>query len=340
MPKLAKVRSLDPTLRGKQVDEITEDLQRLVIGQSQAVERVVDAYQATMCGMNAPHRPLASFLLLGPTGTGKTRLVEAFAQILHGSSDKMLKVNCAEFQHGHEIAKLVGSPPGYLGHRETQPMLCQQALTPCMSDKHRIALILFDEIEKAGDTLWKLLLGILDKAKMSTGANQDVDFTRCMIFLTSNLGSKEIQSALNPNLGFAPRSEVGDLSLKVNAAVRDKFTPEFLNRIDSKIVFKPLSTEDLHKILQLELGNVRRRIMEASVTEKLPRFILTVTPGVEAHIIEEGTDEKYGARHLKRVLEKLLVQPIVNLLSSGQIQDGDTIRADWDGGRMVFGFDN
>src|SRR6266700_3491993 len=156
-----------------------------------------------LSGMTSPGRPIGNFLFLGPTGTGKTRMVEATAESLVGDPRAVIKIDCAEFQHSHEIAKLIGSPPGYLGHRETHPLLSQEVLNQYQTDKVRISFVLFDEIEKASDALWNLLLGILDKGTLTLGDNRRVDFSRAMIFMTSNLGAAEMGSILRPNMGFA-----------------------------------------------------------------------------------------------------------------------------------------
>ena len=217
-----------------------------MVGQDEAIEQVVKVYQTYLAGMANPGRPIANFLFLGPTGSGKTRMVEATAEALAGDPRAMLKVDCAEFAHSHEISKLIGSPPGYLGHRETRSILTQEALEQHYTDKFQLSFLLFDEIEKASDSLWSLLLGILDKARLTLGDNRRVDFSRCMIFMTSNLGAAEMSNLLHPRLGFAAGAEEPSsrLSKKVTGtgleAARRKFTPEFMNRIDKVVVFHPL----------------------------------------------------------------------------------------------------
>src|SRR5438045_7566940 len=186
-----------------------------------------------LAGMNGPARPIGNFLFLGPTGSGKTRLVEASAESLVGDSRAMIKIDCAEFQHSHEIAKLIGSPPGYLGHRETHPLLSQEVLNQYHTERVKLSFVLFDEIEKASDTLWNLLLGILDKATLTLGDNRRVDFSRALIFMTSNLGASEMNALIRPNLGFAPGLADNSLNGRISSAgveaARRKFTPEFIN---------------------------------------------------------------------------------------------------------------
>ena len=167
---------LDPELQSPEVRDFEAALAKRVVGQERAVRRLAHVYQVYRAGLQAPGRPIANLLFLGPTGSGKTRLVEAAAESLFGHADALLKIDCAEFQHGHEIAKLVGSPPGYLGHRETQPMITQENLDARHTDKLKLSLVLFDEIEKASEALWQLLLGILDKATLTLGDNRRVDF--------------------------------------------------------------------------------------------------------------------------------------------------------------------
>src|SRR3954463_866016 len=195
-------RVLDAKQSGDEASSLRDNLSRLVIGQSEAIEQIVDVYQMHVTGLAAPGRPVGNFLLLGPTGSGKTRTVEALAQALIGNPQAVIKIDCAEFQHSHEIAKLIGSPPGYIGHRETHPLLSQEVLAQHHSEALKISLVLFDEIEKASDALWNLLLGILDKATLTLGDSRQVDFSRALIFMTSNIGAAEMSSLVNPKLGF------------------------------------------------------------------------------------------------------------------------------------------
>src|SRR5262245_23189154 len=205
---MAKLAVLDTTRTGKQAQDLSNKLRSLVVGQEEAIHEVVTAYQSHVTGMSPTGRPVGNFLFLGPTGSGKTRVVEATAQALLNDARAVIKIDCAEFQHSHEIAKLIGSPPGYLGHRETHALLSQEALNRHHTDKVKLSLVLFDEIEKASDALWNLLLGILDKGILTLGDNRKVDFSSAMIFLTSNLGAAEISSLCTPRMGFqAPTSE-------------------------------------------------------------------------------------------------------------------------------------
>jgi len=315
------------------------------VGQDEAIHQIVKAYQTHLAGLSPVGRPVGNFLFLGPTGSGKTRVVEATAESLLDNSRSVIKIDCAEFQHSHEIAKLIGSPPGYLGHRETHPLLSQETLNQHHTEKVQLSFVLFDEIEKASDALWNLLLGILDKATLTLGDNRKVDFSGAMVFLTSNLGAAEMSSLVGPRLGFhvpsfSDNSAQAQLSARISdagiAAACRKFTPEFINRLDKIVVFKSLGTEELRRIVDIELKMVQQRIQASAASKP---FRLNVTDTAREFLLEEGTDFRYGARHLKRAIERLLVQPLSNLMASGQIHWGDCIRVSHQDGSdaLVFG---
>ena len=322
---------LDPTRRSNDAREFDSSLRRKIVGQDQAVEKVAEIYQMFLAGLNAPNRPVGNLLFLGPTGSGKTRVVEAMAEALFGDARACIKIDCAEFQHSHEIAKLIGSPPGYLGHRETHPLLTQEALNQWHTEKLKLSILLFDEIEKASDSLWQLLLGILDKATLTLGDNRRVDLSNCIIIMTSNLGASEMSGLVGGGFGFAPKTVQVDSSLddKINRtaveAARRKFTPEFMNRIDKVVVFKTLRPEHLEQILEIELGMVQQRVLMAAGAHQ---FVFNCTPKVKNYLLSEGTDPKYGARHLKRAIERHIVFPLANLVATGQVKLGDFVRID------------
>jgi ATP-dependent Clp protease ATP-binding subunit ClpB len=325
---------LDPARQSSEVQGFEDRLRRKVVGQDRAVRQLARIYQVFRAGIAAPGRPLANLLLLGPTGSGKTRLVEAAAEILFGKDRAVLKIDCAEFQHSHEISKLIGSPPGYLGHRETHPLITQEALDQFHTENLKVSLVLFDEIEKASDSLWQLLLGILDKATLTLGDNQRVDFSRCIVFLTSNLGSQEMVNLVDGSLGFVTgRADHSELDQKIyrtaSEAARRKFTPEFMNRLDKVIVFRSLQSSHLEQILDIELERVQERII--SSPQGRP-FVFQCTPAAREFLLAEGTDAKYGARHLKRAIERHIVFPISNLLATDQIRLGDLITVDFEPG--------
>lgn len=330
---------LDITKTGSAAAAFRDGLRALIIGQDEAVAQIVNVYQMFLTGMQAPGRPVGSFLFLGPTGSGKTRIVEATAELLAGSARAAVKIDCGELQHSHEIAKLIGSPPGYLGHRETHPMLSQETLNEFHTDDMQLSFVLFDEIEKASDALWNLLLGILDKATLTLGDGRRVDFSKAMIFMTSNLGAAAMEAILRPRLGFvlgaADSSRTGKIEQAGLEAARRKFSPEFINRLDKIVVFRPLGEPELRQILEIELRMVQERVFQSAAAEP---FVFNVTPAAKEHLLSEGTNEKYGARHLKRAVERILVEPIANLIASGQVREGDVLRIDFEpaGGRMLF----
>jgi ATP-dependent Clp protease ATP-binding subunit ClpA len=332
--------TLDPSRRSSDAQDFDNAIRRKIVGQDDAIEKVTEIYQMFLAGLNAPGRPVGNLLFLGPTGSGKTRVVEAVAEALFGDPRAIVKIDCAEFQHSHEIAKLIGSPPGYLGHRETHPLLTQEALNQWHTERVKLSLLLFDEIEKASDSLWQLLLGILDKATLTLGDNRRVDLSQCLIVLTSNLGAGEMSELLNGNMGFAQPSGVIDSKIddKMNRAAVDaarrKFSPEFMNRIDKVVVFKTLRHEHLEKILEIELGLVQQRILQATGNNQ---FVFNCTPRVKDLLLREGTDPKYGARHLKRSIEKNIVFPLANLVATAQVRLGDFVRIDLnEQGTMTF----
>ena len=328
-PEKAK---LDPSRHSFESREFESAMRRRIVGQEGGIRALADLYQVFRAGMCSAGRPVGNLLFLGPTGSGKTRIVEAAAEILFGDPRAVIKVDCAEFQHSHEIAKLIGSPPGYLGHRETHPLITQEALATYHKENLKLSFLLFDEIEKASDSLWQLLLGILDKATLTLGDNRRVDLSQTMIFLTSNLGGGEITELMTGGMGFVQPADKledkldGKIELTAQAAAKKKFSPEFMNRLDKVVVFHPLRQEQLEQILEIELGMVQQRVLDTGRGQ----FLFRVTPPARKFLLQEGTDMKYGARHLKRAIEKHVVFPLANLLATEQIHFGDMLAIDWD----------
>src|SRR3989440_2628442 len=324
---------LDPSKRSTDTIDFQAALRSKIVGQEEGVHALVDLYQVFRAGLNSPGRPVGNLLFLGPTGSGKTRIVEAAAEILFGEARAVIKIDCAEFQHSHEIAKLIGSPPGYLGHRETHPLITQETLSAGHTDKLKLSFLLFDEIEKASDALWQLLLGMLDKATLTLGDNRKVDLSQTVIFLTSNLGGGEIAELMEGGMGFIQPTDtpVASLNEKVERmaveAARRKFSPEFMNRLDKVVVFHPLKREQLQEVLDIELGQVQQRVLDTAKGQ----FLFRVTEACRDFLLREGTDQRYGARHLKRAIERHVVYPLANLLATEQVHLGDLVRIDWDG---------
>jgi ATP-dependent Clp protease ATP-binding subunit ClpA len=332
----AKSFSLNPYIKCERAQEFEGKLSARIVGQEKAVRRMSSLYQLFLAGLNEKNRPVGTLLFLGPTGAGKTRVVEAAAEVLFGDPNAVIKVDCAEFQHSHEIAKLVGSPPGYLGHRETSPLLAQENLDRFHKPEVQLSLVLFDEIEKASDAVWALLLGILDKATLTLGDNRRVDFSRALIIMTSNLGASEMSALMTGGIGFAAgqksksNSAIDQLDQKINRtaveAARRKFSPEFINRIDKMVVFRSLTEHDLRRILELELQAVQDRIMRSAGT----KFLFHCSPAFKERLLQDGIDYRYGARHLKRSVERSMVLPLSNLVATGQVQFGDSVYVDVD----------
>ncbi len=323
---------LDPSKRSTDTIDFQTALKGKIVGQEEGVQALVDLYQVFRAGLNSPGRPVGNLLFLGPTGSGKTRIVEAASEILFGDPRSVIKVDCAEFQHSHEIAKLIGSPPGYLGHRETHPLITQETLAAGHRDDLKLSFLLFDEIEKASDALWQLLLGMLDKATLTLGDNRKVDLSQTVIFLTSNLGGGEIAELMEGGMGFVQPTDkpIVGLDEKVERtaveAARRKFSPEFMNRLDKVVVFHPLRREQLQEVLDIELGRVQQRVLDTAKGQ----FLFRVTEAGRDFLLQEGTDQRYGARHLKRAIERHVVYPLANLLATDQVSLGDLVRIDWD----------
>ena len=342
------IRQLDEARVSKKADDLASKFKNRIIGQPKAFEaltRVLEKYQS---GIYDRTRPIASLLFLGPTGVGKTGSVEAFVEGLFGSATHFLKVDCAEFQHSHEIAKLTGSPPGYLGHRETHAFFTNKAIrgkfckyTPtgaeCGQLDPAFTVILFDEIEKANDSLWNLLLGILDRGSLTTGTNEVVDFTPTVIIMTSNVGSAELAvKSGSAGIGFANTVDytfdydtMKDVAM---SAARQKFTPEFLNRLDDAIVFRSLSPADLIPILRIELDKLRAQIILTSRNV----FELEVSPAATSKILADGYDKRYNARNLRRTIERYVSLPLARLVATGQIFDNDTLVVDYKDGKWAY----
>jgi ATP-dependent Clp protease ATP-binding subunit ClpA len=302
---------------------LVEALSERLVGQPDAVQAVAPFVQMFQAQLSPEGRPAGVFLLLGPTGTGKTRTVECLADVLHGNEKCFLKVDCGEFQMEHEVAKLIGAPPGYLGHRETQPMLTQAKLSAVTTERSGLSIVLFDEVEKAAPSLTRLLLGVLDKGILRLGDNTAVNFERSLIFLTSNLGAAEMMRELEPQFGFeaAARTGVGEASRERiekigTGAVRRKFSPEFVNRIDRVVAYQPLDREALERILDQQLAKLQEMI---DSRQGARTFRVVVSEAAKSVLLDRGTSVRYGARELKRTIQRLLLQPLAVLVAEGSV---------------------
>ncbi len=311
--------------------DLADVLSELVVGQPTAIANIVPFIEIHEAGLASEGRPAGVFLLLGPTGTGKTRTVEALAQALHGSSRKMLKVDCGEFQMEHEVAKLIGAPPGYLGHRETQPLLTQNKLNAVVSQFSDLSIVLFDEIEKAAPSMARLLLGILDKGTLRLGDNSSVNFEKSVIFLTSNLGARTMTREMRPGFGFdamvpKDRDRIGAKLERIGlAAVRRKFSPEFVNRLDAVITYRPLTADSLAAILDQRLEDFQEHI-DSRLGDAA--FQLEVPSRTKKFLLKNGASAEYGARELKRTLHRHLIVPLARAVADGEIAPGETVVAD------------
>jgi ATP-dependent Clp protease ATP-binding subunit ClpA len=307
---------------------ILDLLSQKIVGQQTAINGIASTVKTYQAGLAPLGRPAGVFLLLGPTGTGKTRTVEALAEILHGAAEKVVKINCGEFQSDHEVAKLIGSPPGYLGHNETKPALTQDRLQEAASPYCDLSIVLFDEIEKAAPAVSKLLLGVLDKATLRLGNNTEVNFEKSLIFLTSNLGAREMMKELQPELGFRPPAagQSTDLTKKLEAialnSVRRMYSPEFVNRIDVVVTYQPLDSEALALILDQQIADLQQHV-NGRLADKC--FNIEISDESRAFLLAKGTSPEYGARELKRAIHKYLTQPLATLVIDSKIQPRSTV---------------
>jgi ATP-dependent Clp protease ATP-binding subunit ClpA len=321
--------AMRPRFGSSGAGDLREELMTRVVGQPQALAQIVPYVQMHQAGLSPEGRPAGVFLLLGPTGTGKTRTVEALADVLHGREKHMLKVDCGEFQMEHEVAKLIGAPPGYLGHRETPPMLTQQKLGAVASESSDLALVLFDEIEKAAPSMTRLLMGVLDKAVLRLGDNSTVNFERTLIFLTSNLGAREMRDHIRPGFGFQAAVSSTGSTHKLHqigmGAVRRHFAPEFVNRIDSIVTYLPLNEEALADIVDLQIAALELHI-ENRLGERA--FELDVTVAARQFLLEKGTSSEYGARELKRTILRELTQPLAAMVAKGEVATEAIVRVE------------
>jgi ATP-dependent Clp protease ATP-binding subunit ClpA/ActR/RegA family two-component response regulator len=312
-----------------QAESLSSVLASKVVGQPGVIDALVPCVEMFQAGLSPENRPVGVFLLLGPTGTGKTRTVEALAEALHGSSKSLLKIDCGEYQMEHEVAKLIGAPPGYLGHRETQPALTQQKLTAVASEKCGLSLVLFDEIEKAAPSMARLMLGLLDRGILRLGDNTQVSFENTIVFMTSNLGAREMMREIAPEVGFqsAVAVQAGEVAGKLKKvamnAVRRKFSPEFVNRIDHVITYQPLEAQSFAAIVDHEVEWLRRHVVSRLGTQA---FVVDVPFAARQWLMEHGTSVEYGARELKRIVHRHLTQPLATMVTRGQIEPGTSVR--------------
>ena len=327
----APKRILDLNKRSPEVATLVEVLNKRIVGQPEAVKVLADIVETYQSGLCDPNRPAGTALFMGVTGSGKTATVEAACEALFGDPRACVKIDAAEYQFAHEVAKLVGSPAGYLGHRETPALLNQKRLQAYHTEKLKLGIVLIDEVEKASDALWQLMLGILDKATLTLGDTSVVNFSQSIIVMTSNLGAKDMSRLMmGHGLGYHPETVTAVSKEKItdiakNAAIKH-FTPEFLNRIDYTVVFNPLTESDIRQVMCIELGLVQRAMFSVG------KFLYQLTNKAKEKIMEEGFSKEYGARNLKRTIERRVRLPLARLLASAQISPGDAVLVDDLGG--------
>jgi len=330
MPAAATARKLDPSLNNNLSKLLKQQFANKIVGQEEAVQALMDMTESYKAGFCDPNQPAGNALFLGPTGCGKTHVCEVFAESLFGTRKACVRIDCAEYQHSHEIAKLVGSPAGYLGHRETPAYFTQARLDKYHTEALKLSLVMFDEVEKSSDALWNLLLGILDNATLTLGTNEIVDFSKTIIVLTSNLGAREMA---NRGIGFVEPSDERDQARLEHIAVsaaKSKFSPELMNRFQNIVTFKTLTKTDIEQVLEIELFELAHRLTMTNIERTVPcPFSIRVSPAARKELLNEGWSKEYGARHLKRAITKAIMKPLAKIFNSGQITSGDIIIVDY-----------
>ena len=291
-----------------------ERLHQRVVGQDEAIAAVANAVRRSRSGLSDPNRPVGSFIFLGPTGVGKTELARALAEFLFDDERAMVRIDMSEYQEKHAVARLIGAPPGYVGYDEGGQLTEAVRRRP-------YSVVLFDEVEKAHPDVFNVLLQVLDDGRLTDGQGRTVDFRNAVLIMTSNLGSQLIQELAGQDFGEATAA--------VNAVLREHFRPEFLNRVDEIIVFRPLTQEQIAAIVDIQLEALRRRLAERKLT-------LALSGAAQKLLADRGWDPVYGARPLKRTIQKLVADPLAMRLLAGEFGEGDTVEVDAREGELVF----
>ena len=324
-------------LKLKTPEQVTFEstLRKRIVGQDDAVGQVSEMYERVLAGMIDEHKPLCNMLFLGPTGVGKTLLVQAVAEAIHEDMDALTVINCAEYSEDHQIARIIGAPPGYIGHDTTEPVICPANLTRGWKENGpKISILLFDEVEKAAPSLHQLMLGIMAKGSMVDGKNRILNLTRCMVFMTSNVGSRAINQE---HIGYKKHSVEREFKAITNealAAAKKKFDPEFLGRITNTVMFRTLTKDELEKILDLELWMVYERALRAMIGR--PEyggnvrniFTLAVTDTMREFLLTQGPNKRYGARSLGKSVDQYVTQTLATIIATKQVVIPGTVVLD------------
>jgi ATP-dependent Clp protease ATP-binding subunit ClpB len=289
-----------------------------VIGQADAIAAVSNAVRRNRAGLGDPHRPIGSFLFLGPTGVGKTELCKALAEFLFDDENAMVRIDMSEFMEQHSVARLIGAPPGYVGYEEGG------RLTEAVRRKP-YSVVLFDEIEKAHRDVFNVLLQVLDDGRLTDGHGRTVNFKNTVIVMTSNIGSQEIQRLSGQE---APEWEI---EARVKDLLKEHFQPEFLNRIDEVILFHGLSKEQIGQIVQVQLEQLGKRLAGRNIKVK-------VSAAAQKLLVEEGFDPAFGARPLKRVIQQRIENALATRILAGDFAEGDSVRVEVDEKKHDFTF--
>jgi ATP-dependent Clp protease ATP-binding subunit ClpB len=309
---------VDQMLQGEKdkLLKMEEAIGRRVVGQAEAVRSVSTAVRRARAGLQDPNRPIGSFMFLGPTGVGKTELTKALASFLFDDESAMVRIDMSEYMEKHSVSRLIGAPPGYVGYEEGG------ALTEAVR-RRPYQVLLFDEIEKAHPDVFNVLLQVLDDGRLTDGQGRTVDFRNTIIILTSNLGAEYLVNQPEGEDSGAVRAEV-------MAAVRAAFRPEFLNRLDDIILFHRLRRSDMAKIVDIQIGRLQKLLSDRKIT-------LDLDSGARAWLAERGYDPAYGARPLKRVIQRNLQDPLAEMVLSGEIKDGDHVPVTASGSGLIIG---